>query len=61
MKDDIALPFSRYFEIRKQHSNVVRLQCVYPLEWHFNSNVWHKIDPLECHANSYKRVETTES
>ena len=38
-------------EIRKQHSNVVRLLCVYPFEWH--SKVWHLIDPLECHANSW--------
>ena len=39
VKDDIALQFSRYFEIRKQHPNIVRLLCVYapnPLDWHSN-------------------------
>ena len=25
LKDDIALQFSRYYEIRKQHSNVISL------------------------------------
>ena len=39
---------------KNQHSNVVRLLCVYPFEWYFN--VRHLIDPLEFHANSYKRV-----
>ena len=60
VKDDIALLFWWYFEIRKQHSNVVRLLRIYTpnlFDWH--SNVWHLIDQLERHANSYKRIETT--
>ena len=55
VKDDIVLQFSWYFEIRKQHSNVIRLLHVYtsnPFDWH--SNVWDLIDQLERHANSYK-------
>ena len=55
VKDDIALQFSWYFEIRKQYSNVVRLPCVYtpkPFDWH--SNVWDLIHLLDPHANSYK-------
>ena len=58
VKDDIALQCSLYFEIRKQHSNVVRLLCAYPFEWH--SNVSHLTDSLKCHANSCKGIETTE-
>ena len=53
VKDDIALQFSWYFEIRKQYSSVVRLLRVYaanPFDWY--SNVWHLIDPLELHVNS---------
>ena len=60
VKDDIALQFSWYFEIRKQHSDAIRLLRVYtpnPFYWH--SNVWDLIDPFERHANSYKRIETT--
>ena len=59
MKDDIALQFSWYFDISKQ-SNIVRLLRVYdssPFDWH--SNVWDLIDPIERHANLYKRIETT--
>ena len=33
--------------------------CVYVFECH--SNTSHLTDPLECHANSYKRIETTGS
>ena len=61
MKDDIALLFSLYFEIRKQHSNVVILLRVYapnPFDWH--SNVGDLIDPLEPRANSFEWIETTE-
>ena len=36
---------------------ITTFPLVYPFEWH--SNVWHLIDPLECHANSHKPVETT--
>ena len=53
VKDDTALQFSWYFEIRKQHSNVVRLLSVYapnPFDW--NSNIWNFIDPFERHVNS---------
>ena len=60
VKGDIALQFSWYFEIRKQHSNFVRLLRVYalnPFDWH--SNAWDLIDPFERHANSYKWIETT--
>ena len=60
VKDGIALQLSWYFEIRKQHSNDVRLLRVYapnPLDWH--SNVWNLIDLLERHADSCKRIETT--
>ena len=45
---------------RKQHSNIVRLLLVYTpnlFDWH--SNIWDLIDPLERHANSYKRKEAT--
>ena len=41
------------FSIKVDHN----ILLVYPFEWHFN--IWHLIDPLECHANSYKPVETT--
>ena len=60
VNDDIPLQFSWYFEIRKQHSDIVRLLHVYapnPFDW--NSNIWNLIDPFECHANSYKRIEVT--
>ena len=30
-----------------------QIASVYPFEWH--SNVWHLIDPFECHANSCKQ------
>ena len=60
VKDDIALQFLWYFEISKQHSNVVRLLHVYapnPFDWH--SNIWDLIDSFEHHANSFKWIETT--
>ena len=60
VKDDIALQFSWYFEIRKQHSNVIILLCVdapNPFDWY--SNAGNLIDPLERHTNSYKQIETT--
>ena len=60
MKDGIELQFLWYFEIRKQHSNVVRLLLVYiPNLFNWHSNVWDLIDPLKRHANSYKQIETT--
>ena len=60
VKDDIALQFSWYFEISKEHSNFVRLLHGYapnPFDWYFN--VWDLIEPFERHANSNKRIETT--
>ena len=60
VKDDLALLFLWYFEIKKQHSNVIRLLGIYapnPFDWH--SNVWNWVDSLERHANSYKQIETT--
>ena len=60
VKDDIALQFSWYFEIRKQHSNVVRLLSVYaPDPFDCHSKAWDLIDSFECHANSYKWIEMT--
>ena len=59
LKDDIVLQFSWYFEIRKQYSNVRLLRVSTPNPFDLHSNVWHLIDQLERHANSYKRIETT--
>ena len=58
MKDDIALQFSWYSEIKKQHSNAVRLLRIYAPN-HLIAILMFEIDPLECHADSYKRTETT--
>ena len=61
VKEYIALQFSWYFEILKQHSSVVRLLCVYtpnPFNWH--SNIYDLIDLFERHANSYKHRKNRE-
>ena len=38
VKDDITLKFLWYLEIRKQHSSLVKLLCVYPFKWHCDIN-----------------------
>ena len=56
MKDDIALQFSWYYEIRKQHSNIVRLLVFTRLNGIQTFDIWltHS-NTMLTHANRLKR------
>ena len=59
VNDDTALQFSWYFEIRKQHSNVVMLLRVYtpnPFDCILTFEIWQtRLNTMLTHTNGQKR------